>query len=96
LRLRAIVFCCDYEVGHGRSVSKDILGSDFIINHDAGETVGVYKREIEGQQGMEDCRRDDLMTQAARALVEKAVSALMRAQHLDREAAHDWVREAAG
>jgi len=49
-----------------------IHGSDFIINHDAGETVGVYKTEIEAQQGMEDFRRDDLMSQAARAVVEKS------------------------
>ena len=73
-----------------------IHGSEFIINHNAGGTVGVYKTEIEAQQGMEDCRRDDLMLRVARALVEKAVSALMRAQHIDRAAAHDWIREAVG
>jgi hypothetical protein len=71
-------------------------GSEFIINHNAGGTVGVYKTETEARQGMEDCRRDDLMLKAARALVKKAVSALMRAQHINRETAHDWIREAAG
>lgn len=72
-----------------------IHDSEFII-HDAGGTVGVYKTEIKVQQGMEDCRRDDLMLKAARALLEKAVSALLRAQHIDREATHDWIREAVG
>jgi hypothetical protein len=73
----------------------EIHGSEFIINHNAGGTVGVYKTEREARQGIEDCRRDDLMLKAARALVEKAVIALMRAQHINRETAHDWIREAA-
>jgi len=32
-----------------------IHGSDFIISHDAGETVGVHKTEIETQkEGLEN------------------------------------------
>jgi AmiR/NasT family two-component response regulator len=71
-------------------------GSGFVINHNAGGTVGVYKTETEARQGMADCQRDDLMLEAARAQVERAVSALMRTHHIDRQAAHDWIREAAG
>src|ERR1700758_3883909 len=70
-----------------------IHGSEFIVNHNAGGTVGVYKTEREARQGIEDCRRDDLMLKNARALVKKAVNALMRAQHINRETAHDWIRE---
>lgn len=70
-------------------------GSEFILNHDAGGTVGVYKTEIEARQGIVDCQRDDLMLKTARGLVKKAVNALMRAHHIDRQAAHDWIREAA-
>ena len=42
-------------------------GSEFILNHDAGGTVGVYKTEAEARQGMADCKRDDLMLKTARA-----------------------------
>jgi len=45
---------------------------------------------------MADCQRDDLKFKKARGLVEKAVSALMRTDRFDRQAAHGWVRKAAG
>jgi hypothetical protein len=70
-------------------------GSEFILNHDAGGTVGVYKTEAEARQGMADCKRDDLMLKTARGLVEKAVNALMQAHHIEWQAAHDWIKEAA-
>jgi hypothetical protein len=70
-------------------------GSEFILNHDAGGTVGVYKTEAEARQGMADCKRDDLMLKTARGLVEKAVNALMRAHHIEWQAAHAWIKEAA-
>jgi hypothetical protein len=73
-----------------------IHGSEFIINHNAGGTVGVYKTETEAQQEMADCQRDDLRFKTARGLVEKAVSVLMRTHHIDRQAAHGWIREAVG
>jgi hypothetical protein len=69
-------------------------GSEFIIGHDDGGTVGVYKTEKEARQGIADCRRDDLMLKTARGLVKKAVNALMQAHHLDRRTAQDWIREA--
>ncbi len=71
-------------------------GSEFILNHNAGVTVGVYKTEMEARQGMKECRRDDLMLKTARGLVEKAVNTLMRTHHIDRRVAHGWIREAAG
>ena len=71
-------------------------GSEFILNHNAGGTVGVYKTKMEARQEMKDCQRDDLMLKAARSLVEKAVNVLMRTHHIDRRAAHGWIREAAG
>jgi hypothetical protein len=70
-------------------------GSEFILNHDAGGTVGVYKTEAKARQGMADCKRDDLMLKTARGLVEKAVNALMRVHHMEWQAAHDWIKEAA-
>jgi hypothetical protein len=70
-------------------------GAEFILNHDAGVTVGVYKTETEARREMKDCQRDDLMLKTARGLVKKAVNALMRTHRLDRQAAHDWIREAA-
>jgi hypothetical protein len=70
-------------------------GSEFILNHDAAGTVGFYKSEADARQGMADCKRDDLMLKTARGLVEKAVNALMRAHHLERQAAHAWIKEAA-
>src|SRR6266851_10176623 len=48
-------------------------GSAFIVNENAGVTVGVYNTELEAQQRLEDCERDDLMLETARSLVEKAV-----------------------
>ena len=71
-------------------------GSEFIVNENAGGTVGVYKTKQEAQRGMEDCQRDDFMLDIARGLVEKAVEEHMRMHDIDRQAAHDWIREAAG
>ena len=69
--------------------------SEFILNRAAGGTVGVYKTEGEARRGMADCKRDDLMLKTARGLVQKAVNALMRAHHIEWQAAHDWIKEAA-
>jgi predicted RNA binding protein with dsRBD fold (UPF0201 family) len=70
-------------------------GAQFIIDANAGVTVGVYKSKDEAQRGIEDCLRDDFMLDTARSLVEKAVEEYMRMHDLDRQAAHDWIREAA-
>ena len=68
---------------------------EFILNQDAGGTVGVYKTKQEAQRGMEDCQRDDFMLDSARNLVNAAVEAYMRMHDIEREAAHEWIREAA-
>ena len=52
-------------------------GSKFIVNENAGGTVGVYKTKQEAQRGMEDCQRDDFTLDTARSLVEKAVEEYM-------------------
>jgi hypothetical protein len=70
-------------------------GPEFILNQDAGGTVGVYKTKQEAQRGMEDCQRDDFMLDSARNLVNAAVEAYMRMHDIEREAAHEWIREAA-
>ena len=70
-------------------------GPEFILNQDAGGTVGVYKTKQEAQRGMEDCQRDDFMLDTARSSIEKAVEEYMRMHDIDRQAAHDWIREAA-
>jgi len=62
-------------------------GSDFIINHNAGGTVGVYKTRQEAKQNIVDCERDDLMLKTARRLVIQAVGTLMRIHRIDRRAA---------
>jgi hypothetical protein len=95
-RLR-IIFATDY-IWTSRFTMADTYrmtphGSEFIINHNAGGTVGVYKTEMETRQEMADCQQDDLMLKTARGLVEKAVSALMRTHHIDRQAAHGWITE---
>jgi hypothetical protein len=71
-------------------------GPEFIVNQDAGGTVGVYKTAHEAQLTVEDCERDDFMLDSARSLVDAAVQAYMRMHDIDRQAAHDWIREAAG
>ena len=70
-------------------------GSTFIVNQNAGVTVGVYSTLQEAQLTVEDCERDDFMLQTARRLVNVAVEAHMQLHHIDRQAAHDWIREAA-
>lgn len=70
-------------------------GSKFVVNENAGGTVGVYKTKQEAQRGMEDCQRDDFMLDTARSLVEKAVEEYMRMHDIDRQAAHGWIKEAA-
>ncbi len=69
--------------------------SGFIVNHNTGGTVGVYKTRREAKQNIVDCQRDDLMLRAARHLVDTAVGTLMRMHHIDRQAACGWIREAA-
>jgi hypothetical protein len=70
-------------------------GSEFIVNQNAGGTVGVYKTKQEAQRGMEGCQRDDFMLHSARSLVNAAVQACMQMHDIDRQAAHYWIREAA-
>jgi hypothetical protein len=50
--------------------------------------------EQEAQLTVEDCERDDFMLPTARSLVNAAVEAHMRLHHIDRQVAHDWIREA--
>ena len=57
-------------------------GSEFILNHDAGGTVGVYKTKAEARQGMADCKRDDLMLKTAGAPGGKS------GQRIDASASH--------
>jgi hypothetical protein len=70
-------------------------GDEFMVNQNAGVTVGVYNTKQEAQLTVEDCERDDFMLGTARSLVNTAVEAQMRLHHIDRRAAHDWIREAA-
>ena len=69
-------------------------GPEFMVSQNAGATVGVYNTEQEAQLTVEDCERDDFMLQTARSLVNAAVETHMRLHHIDRRAAHDWIREA--
>ena len=71
-------------------------GSDFIVNYEAGGTVGAYETEQEAKQEIEVCERDDFMLQTARSLVNAAIHAYMRMHNIDHRAAHDWIREAVG
>jgi hypothetical protein len=70
-------------------------GSDFIVNYEAGGTVGMYKTEQEAKQEIEVCERDDFMLQTAKSLVIAAVEAHMWLHNIDRQAAHSWIRDAA-
>ena len=70
-------------------------GSNFIVNYEAGGTVGVYETEQEAKQEIEVCAHDDFMLDTARSLVNAAVEAHMRLHRIDRQAAHDWIKEAA-
>jgi len=70
-------------------------GPEFMVSPYAGVTVGVYNTTHEAQLAVEDCQRDDLMLETAISLVEKAVEEYMRMHDIDRQAAHDWIREAA-
>jgi hypothetical protein len=52
-------------------------GSDFVVNYEAGGTVGVYETEQAAKQEIEVCEHDDFMLQTARSLVKAAVEAHM-------------------
>jgi hypothetical protein len=71
-------------------------GPNFIINHDAGMTVGVYGTRQEALREIEACEQDDFMLETARSLVKNAVDVLVQTQNIDRRAACGWIREAAG
>ena len=70
-------------------------GPDFIVNDDAGVTVGVYQSEQEAKLEIEVCAHDDFMLRTARSLVNAAIHAYMRMHNIDHRTAHDWIREAA-
>jgi hypothetical protein len=61
-----------------------------MVSQNAGVTVGVYNTKLEAQQ-----RRDDLMLETARSLVEKAVDTFILKHRMERRSAHDWIRDAA-
>ena len=71
-------------------------GSDFVVNYDAGVTVGAYETEQEAKLEIEVCAHDDFMLETARSLVRAAIDAFMRLHNMDRRSAHGWIREAAG
>jgi len=70
-------------------------GPNFIINHNAGMTVGVYGTQQEALREVEAFEQDDLMLETARSLVKSAVDVLVQTHNIDRRAAHGWIREAA-
>ena len=51
--------------------------------------------ELDAQREIESCERDDFMLNTARSLVKAAIDAYMQLHNIDRQAAHDWIREAA-
>jgi hypothetical protein len=71
-------------------------GPSLIINHTDGMTVGVYSTQQEALREIEAFEQDDLMLETARSLVMGAVDVLVQMHNIDRRAAHDWIREAAG
>jgi len=70
-------------------------GPEFMVIHEAGVTVGLYSTWQEAELTLENCERDDFMLRTARSLVNAAVEAHMRLHDIDRQAAHDWIKEAA-
>ena len=70
-------------------------GSTFIVNQNAGVTVGVYSTLQEAQREVETCKQDELILKTAGSLVKSAVDVLVQTHHIDRRAAHGWIREAA-
>jgi hypothetical protein len=70
-------------------------GPEFMVIHKAGVTVGLYSTRQEAELSLENCERDDFMLRTARSLVNAAVEAHMRSHDIDRQTAHDWIKEAA-
>ncbi len=70
-------------------------GPNFIINHSAGMTVGVYSTQQEALREIEAFEQDDLILETAKSLVMSAVDVLVQTHNIDRQVAHDWIREAA-
>ena len=70
-------------------------GPNFISNHSAGMTVGVYSAQHEALRAIEAFEQDDLILETARSLVNSAVDVLVQTHNIDRRAAHDWIRQAA-
>jgi len=58
-------------------------GPDFIVNYEAGGTVGVCETEQEARRGIESCERDDFMLDTARSLVKAAIHVYMRMHNID-------------
>jgi hypothetical protein len=86
LRFRSTTMADKYRIAHD--------GPDFIVNYDAGVTVGVYQSEQEAKLEIEVCAHDDFMLETARSLVNAAVEAYMRLHNIDRRTACGWITEA--
>ena len=70
-------------------------GPEFMVSQNAGVTVGVFSTQQEAQREVETCKQDELILKTARSLVKSAVDVLVQTHHIDRRAAHGWIREAA-
>jgi uncharacterized protein with PIN domain len=70
--------------------------SDFIVTLETGPTIGVCRTQDEAKQIIEIREQEDLILATARRLVKKAVKDLMRAHHIDRRTAQDWIKETVG
>ncbi len=67
----------------------------FTVMDSNEEQVGVYDSKDAAQAEIERCRKEDAVYARAKALVEDAVTTLMREYDLDREMACYWIGSAA-
>ena len=70
-----------------------LRGSEYFINDSVGATVAACTTAEEANQKMQLCQHDDLTLSTARSLGETAVAAHIRMHNIDRETAHEWIRE---
>jgi hypothetical protein len=70
-------------------------GPQFEIIDGAGETVGVCKTMRKAEHEITLCKKEDVMWESAKLLIEKAVKAYMKKHGVNSRTAHYWIREAA-
>jgi len=78
-----------------REYRVHLVDGVFFVVDGTGERVSSCLTEEAGRAEIADCKKNDMLHQHAKSLIQAAVETMMREQGLDREDAEWWMSSAA-